>query len=225
VSAFLLDPRLVAAGVRHGFGVRGAKPPDAVTRPRQVHGRAVHEARRPGDAAAVEADAIVCRVAGLAVGVVTADCVPVLLAAGGGRAVAAVHAGWRGLTAGVVTAGVEALAAAAGPAAGVVAAIGPHVGPCCYEVDEPVLAAVRERFTAGVPDGALRPGRAGHAWLDLGWLAVAELARAGVPADAIGRAAARCTACDAERFHSFRRDGPRSGRLLHFVAASAAAAP
>lgn len=217
MSAFLLDPRLAAAGVRHGFGVRGAEPSVPVERPRQVHGTAVHEVRRPGDAAGVEADAIVCRVAGIAVGVVTADCVPILLAADRARAVAAVHAGWRGLTAGVVAAGVAVLAGAGRPPE--LAAIGPHVGPCCYEVDEPVLRAVRARFADGVPADAVRPGRPGHAWLDLGLLAEAELLRAGIPV--VSRATARCTVCDPERFHSYRRDGPRAGRLLHFVAAEA----
>jgi YfiH family protein len=221
VSAFLLDPQLAAAGVRHGFGVRGAEPPGPVERPRQVHGTAVCEVRRPGDAAGVEADAIVCRVPGLAVGVVTADCVPILLAAADARAVAAVHAGWRGLAAGVVAAGASALSATGASPVRLVAAIGPYVGPCCYEVDEPVLRAVRARFPAGVPAGALRPGRPGHAWLDLGLLAEADLLRAGVTE--VSRAAASCTACAPERFHSYRRDGPHAGRLLHFVAAGSAA--
>lgn len=212
----LVDPALVALGVDHGFGLRDDAGPDDLQRPRQVHGVSVHSVARPGDAEGVEADAIVCRRPGVAVGVVTADCVPILLATAGGAAVAAVHAGWRGLCAGVVGAGVAAL-----PAPPVAAAVGPHVGPCCYEVDAPVLAAVRERFGAQPPAGAVRPGRPGHAWLDLGVLVAAELARAGVPT--VGRAAAACTACDAERFHSYRRDGPRSGRLVHYVRARGAA--
>jgi len=168
-----------------------------------------------GDAAPVEADGIVCSLAGVAIGVVTADCVPILLAGRKGPAgctVAAVHAGWRGLCSGVVAAGVASLLEPA-----VVAAIGPHVGPCCYEVDAPVLAAVGERFGPDPPAGAVRPGRAEHAWLDLGLLAAAELQRAGVPPAAISRGTVACTACDPQRFHSYRRDGPRSGRLVHFI--------
>jgi YfiH family protein len=211
----LLDPALVALGVDHGFGLRDDPAPGDLQRPRQVHGVAVHTVARPGDAEGVEADAIVCRLPDVAVGVVTADCVPILLATAGGAAVAAVHAGWRGLCAGVVEAGVAAL-----PAPPVVAAVGPHVGPCCYEVDAPVLEAVRERFGASPPAGAVRPGRAGRAWLDLGVLVAAELARAGVAT--VARATAACTACDAERFHSYRRDGPRSGRLVHWVRARGA---
>jgi YfiH family protein len=212
----LVDPALAALGVDHGFGLRDERGPDDLQRPRQVHGVAVHAVARPGDAAGIEADAIVCRLPGVAVGVATADCVPILLATAGGAAVGAVHAGWRGLCAGVVGAGVAAL-----PAPAAVAAVGPHVGPCCYEVDAPVLDAVRERFGPEPPAGAVRPGRAGHAWLDLGVLVAAELARAGVPT--VGRAAVACTACDADRFHSYRRDGPRAGRLVHFVRVRGAA--
>jgi len=211
-GAPLREPLLEARGVAHGFCLRGDPGPADLERPRQVHGTAVYEAER-GGAAEVEADAIVCRAPGRGVGVVTADCVPILLAGAGGS-VAAVHAGWRGLCAGVVAVGVRALGET--PMA---AAIGPHVGPCCYEVDAPVLDAVRARFGEAAPEGAVRPGRAGHAWLDLGALAARELERAGWPARAIGRAAAACTACDPVRFHSYRRDGPRSGRLVHWVRA------
>jgi len=214
VSVRLHEPLLAALGVEHGFGTRGDAGPGDFERPRQVHGIAVHRVEARGDAAGVEADAIACRLPGVAVGVVTADCVPILLAAAGGRSVVAVHAGWRGLCAGVVPAGVAALGESP-----VVAAIGPHVGACCYEVDAPVLAAVRARFGPAPPAGAVRPGRAGHAWLDLAALVAAELARAGLPQRGIGRATVACTACDAERFHSYRRDGPGSGRLVHFVRA------
>jgi len=212
MSARLHDPLLEALGIEHGFGTRADPGPADLRRPRQVHGVAVHRVGARDDAARVEADVITCDWPGVAVGVVTADCVPILLASADGRSVAAVHAGWRGLCAGVVAAGVAALSA---PPA--VAAVGPHVGACCYEVDAPVLEAVRARFGPEPPDGAVRPGRAGHAWLDLGALVAAELARAGVPQRGIGRASVACTACDPERFHSYRRDGPRSGRLVHFV--------
>jgi hypothetical protein len=149
------------------------------------------------------------------VGVVTADCVPVLLAAGG--AVAAVHAGWRGLAGGVIARAVEALAEATGGAA-TVAAIGPCIGACCYEVDEPVLAALERRFGAALP-GALAPTRAGHALLDLPSLARAALVAAGLAPDSIGALAGACTRCDAERFHSYRRDGATAGRLLSWIEA------
>ena len=95
------------------------------------------------------------------------------------------------------------------------AAIGPHIGPCCYEVDAAVLDALAGRHGQAMGH-AVRTARAGHAMLDLGALTEQSLRAAGVEAD---RLIDVCTRCDAERFHSYRRDGPRSGRLVHFVAA------
>jgi hypothetical protein len=199
------------AGVPHGFGTRGSPARGDVRRPVQVHGAAVLSADS-GDRLG-EADASVATRPGVAVGVVTADCVPVLIAAGG-AAVAAVHAGWRGLARGVIPRALEALSAAA-PGSGLVAAIGPSIGACCYEVDAPVIEAMRERFGAAVEE-ALRPARPGHARLDLAVLARAALLDAGVPAGSIGAVTA-CTRCDADRFHSFRRDGRNAGRLLSWI--------
>lgn len=218
----LLDPLLAGCAPRHGFGVRGWAGPRRLARPRQVHGAVVVDAERcQSGELAPAADAVVTGSPGVAVGVVTADCVPLLLSAPGGRAVAAVHAGWRGLAAGVVEAAVAALAELSCAGSGeLVAAIGPHIGPCCYEVDGPVLEALAARFAASL-GAASRPARPGHEWLDLGALAQAALLAAGVGRDRLGLAAAHCTRCDAQRFHSFRRDGPSAGRLIHFVAARA----
>jgi len=200
------------AGVPHGFGTRTSPVRSDVRRPVQVHGDAVVSADGPH--ALGEADASVATRPGVAVGVVTADCVPVLLAAGP-RAVGAVHAGWRGLARGVIPRALEALTRTA-PGAGLVAAIGPAIGPCCYEVDAPVIDAMRERFGAAA-EAALGPARAGHALLDLAALAREALLGAGVPAASIGQVPGACTRCDAARFHSYRRDGPRAGRLLSWI--------
>lgn len=223
MSAYLTDP--VLEGVYHGFATRSAPPPENYVRPHQVHGAAVVEAAACRDAPEPpDADAIVSSLPGLPVAVVTADCVPVLIAAPSGAAVAAVHAGWRGLAAGVVTAGVEALARESGATApSLVAAIGPHIGPCCYEVDEPVLAALEERHGRGAR-AAARPARPGHAHLDLGAVVRTALLEAGLEGARIGGSAGLCTSCDAELFHSYRRDGSRAGRLLHHVTASGKAA-
>jgi YfiH family protein len=170
-----------------------------------------------GPGLAPEADAVFATEPGVVVGVVTADCVPILLACARGAGVAAVHAGWRGLARGVVEAGVLELARASGaPPARIAAAIGPHIGACCYEVDAPVVDAIAARLGPEALASAA-PVRAGHWLLDLGALAALALARAGVPRRAIGNAAARCTACDAANFHSHRRDGAGAGRLVHFV--------
>jgi YfiH family protein len=216
-GAFLRHPLLESAGVEHGFGVRGAAEPPGVRRPRQVHGAAVVRAAACGAEPRPEADAVLALEPGVAVGVVTADCVPILAASADGRAVLAVHAGWRGLAQGVIETGIAALAEVAGGP--VVAAIGPHVGPCCYEVDEPVIGALARRYADGLAT-ALRPSQPGHAWLDLGQLARQALRAAGLASDAIGTLPGACTACDRRRFHSYRRDGPRAGRLHHFVRAA-----
>ena len=219
MSAYLTDP--VLEGVYHGFATRSAVPPDDYVRPHQIHGAAVVEGAACRDASEPpDADAIVSTLPGLTVAVVTADCVPVLLAVPSGAAVAAVHAGWRGLAAGVVTTGVEALVRASGATApSLVAAIGPHIGPCCYEVDEPVLEALEDRHGRAVRVAA-RPARPGHTYLDLGGLVRTALVEAGLEGAGVGGAAGLCTFCNAERFHSYRRDGSQAGRLLHYVTAS-----
>lgn len=212
---FATDAVLAVLGVEHGFGTRDARAPHDLVRPRQVHGCAVAQISAAGRADPPEADAIVSLAPPFAAAIATADCVPILLAAGAGERVAAVHAGWRGLAAGVVAAGVAALRDAA-PGAPLCAAIGPHIGACCYEVDDPVASRLAERF-GELLAGALRPARAGHGMLDLGALVRHDLERAGLTRGAIGIQAAACTACDPLRFHSYRRDGPAAGRLVHFI--------
>jgi YfiH family protein len=211
-------PLLDRCRVEHGFGVRGAAGPPGLVRPMQVHGAAVATQEECARAAPREADAVVSSAAGVPVGVATADCVPILVATERARAVAAIHAGWRGLARGVVRAGVDALRQLAGPSEELVAVLGPHIGPCCYEVDAPVLEALAERFSGTLAE-ALAPAREGHAMLDLGVLVRSDLAAAGIAPAATGALAGACTCCDPVRFHSYRRDGPGCGRLQHFIAA------
>jgi YfiH family protein len=214
VSGFLEHPLLAARGAEHGFGLRGAAGPADLARPRQVHGRAVARALGAawplGDADAVWSDA-----PAVAVGVVTADCVPILLAGEDARIAAAVHAGWRGLAEGVIGAALDALRTAGAAPETLVAAIGPCIGACCYEVDEPVLARLRARFPGGLGRHA-HATRPGHARIDLGALARLEL-EAALPRGAVGALADACTRCDARRFESYRRDGARAGRLVHWI--------
>jgi YfiH family protein len=215
----LRHPLLEACGVDHGFGRRDRAPPEDVLRPRQVHGSDIVSAAECRREPLPAADGVVSSEPGVAVGIVTADCVPVLLAGEAGGSVAAVHAGWRGLARGVVVQGVDALRQEVGQTR-IVAAIGPHIGSCCYEVDAPVTDAL-SRALGGI-DGAVRPSQPGHVWLDLAALVVDVLSRLGVaPAD-IGQVPGACTRCDALRFHSYRRDGARAGRLVHYVAAARA---
>jgi hypothetical protein len=215
----LRDPLLDALGIAHGFGQRETTAPSDAAFPKQVHGIAVHEHRVCVDPR-VDADAILTREAGASIGIVTADCVPILVAHRDGDSVAAIHAGWRGLAAGVIEAGVRAVAAG-GDVGECVAAIGPAARGCCYEVDEPVRAGLRERY-ATLLDGVLVPGRAGRFQLDLPVLAGRVLEKNGVEKHQIGTAARLCTICAPDRFESYRRDGSAAGRLRHFITRPAA---
>ena len=221
---FLTHPLLSDAGVAHGFGQLGSKEPDDVIRPIQEHGTEVAFVHDVGDPDAAHADAVVSTLAGVPVGVMTADCVPVLMAMDGGRVVAAVHAGWRGIAAGVVPSAFEAMTRSAVGWRRVTAVIGPHIGACCYEVDSPVIERLRVRF-ARLLDSVLTPVSLEHSMLDLGALVRLELIRAGVRAADVGSFPDACTCCDATRFHSHRRDGAGAGRLLHWIVASAVGLP
>ena len=187
---------------------------------RQVHGaRVVHLAAANGraDATKHEADASVTSEVGIACIVRVADCLPVLFAAPGGRAVGAAHAGWRGLAAGVLEATVNEVSAAAQCAPGeIVAWLGACIGPQAFEVGADVLEAFgvdAARPLDAAAAGRFRPGRPGRWFADLPLLARDRLAAAGV-VDATGDG--WCTVSDASRFFSFRRDGSR-GRMVAAV--------
>ena len=218
----LTHPLLATCTVAHGFGQRGCSPPPGLLLPRQVHGGVAARAGPSWRRHPPEADAVVSTFPGRPVGVVTADCVPVLAATRDGAAVVAIHAGWRGLAGGIVAAGVAALREAAPPGVALHAVIGPHIGPCCYEIDAPVVEALAARFGPSYAT-ALRESRPGHHWLDLAQLVRREL-ETEIDAACIGALPDACTRCDRTRFHSVRRDGPRAGRLVHFVAARAGTA-
>lgn len=149
-----------------------------------------------------EGDALFGSAPDLALSVVTADCVPVLLA--GRRGLAAVHAGWRGLVAGVIPATLERLGGAQ------TAWVGPAIGPCCYEVGE----EVSEQVAATSSPGAVLPGPAGRPHLDLIAAARHQLAASGV-----GEVhhVASCTRCEADRLYSYRREGRAAGRNMAFI--------
>jgi polyphenol oxidase len=163
---------------------------------RQLHGAIVQRVYSPsgaaGKAAAIDADGHATALPDIGTTVLTADCLPVAL--GSVAAVAMLHAGWRGLAAGVLEEGVRALHEVGGRAR-IVAVIGPGAGVCCYEVGP----EVHEAF-----DGAHRAGPN----IDLRAIARERLLAAGV---AEVRDVQACTICD-QRFFSHRREGPRAGR-------------
>jgi YfiH family protein len=150
-----------------------------------------------------EVDGHVVAVPGLAPLVFTADCLPVALSGPAGAAM--LHCGWRGLAAGIIAKGAEAVGATE-------AAIGPGIGHCCYEVGDEVLNAF-ERLGAGITaDGAKREvggDRSAHRRLDLVEVATRLLGEAGVERV---ESAGLCTSCEDELFFSHRRDAGRTGR-------------
>ncbi len=194
--------------------------------PSQVHGVGVLEAAReltPEGALAVEADVVVSNDPLVACGVRSADCVPVLLACASTGWVAAVHSGWKGTVAGVVEVAVRALETRGARSHGLVAAVGPHLETCCFEVG----AEVARALAGSAPHGgaalswgpALAPGEARFTRrIDLRRLVTEQLLRAGLDPSRIDHVSG-CTRCDGARFFSYRRDGARSGRLLSAVVA------
>lgn len=180
---------------------------------RQVHGTGVLRARQPSPIPSTDADAVISDRPGLGACVSVADCVPILLADPRSGAVAAVHAGWRGTLAGAAAHAVEALVRECGARPGdLLAAIGPSIGPCCYEVSQDLATRFRDQLgpVAGNPRG--RQSR-----VDL-WLANASILRqAGLLRERV-EVLGHCTACDPERFFSHRRDIGRTGRMVGFVA-------
>jgi len=173
---------------------------------RQVHGTAVHEADGP-PAHEPEADAAVTRARGVVLAILTADCLPILFCADDGSAVAAAHAGWRGLAGGVIEATLERMAT---PAARISAWLGPAIAGRSYEVGDEVRVAFVEPDAGAA--GAFAATRPGHWQCDLYALARRRLAAAGVR-DIHGGGGDTFT--DA-RFYSYRRER-ETGRFATLI--------
>jgi polyphenol oxidase len=188
----------------HGFGTRDSDIParfDRLATLKQVHSADCIAAEgRTGILG--EGDALLENTPGAVVAVKTADCIPLLLVDEAHRAVAAVHAGWRGTSAHIARGAVEAMRTRFGTAPEELhAALGPGIGACCFEVG---------------PEVAKRFGREGRVHIDL----EAENRRQLLDAGVTGRriyASNLCTMCGAGEFHSFRRDRERAGRMYSFT--------
>jgi YfiH family protein len=211
--------RPLAVVARHYFSTRVDAPEatlagalgvelQALVRMKQVHAADVFVANGI-PTSQPEADIAVTDDPALALSVRTADCVPMLLADRRSGAVAAVHAGWKGTAAGAALAAVRSLASTYGTRpADVVAAVGPSIGPCCYEVG-PELAG---HFSSH-PDSDAWFTNHTRPHLDL-WRATRDqLARAGIPERQI-HVCALCTFDHPALFHSYRRDSQNAGRLV-----------
>jgi hypothetical protein len=194
------------AAVEHNREILRSRLPADPVWLQQVHGADVVDAGSAG--ALPRADAAVARTRHCVCAVLTADCVPVLLADRGGAAVGIAHAGWRGLASGVIEA---TLARMAVPAQDVIAWLGPGIGPRAYEVGRDVYDA----FVAREPGAALafEPHGDGKFRADLFALARRRLEAAGVGASFGG---GLCTYTDAARFYSYRRE-KATGRFASLI--------
>ena len=185
-----LRSRVEAAGFR----------PGSVIGMRQVHEARIEKVGQGPDRLVSSCDGLVTAQPGVALVVRTADCLPIVAFGKEGQT-GVVHAGWRGIRAGIPGRLIERLG---GPGAVTGAAIGAGIGPCCYEVGaefEPWFGPQLQR-------------RQGKLYLDLAAAAAKQMERAGLPAGRIERAP-WCTAClAAPELHSYRRDGPAAGRML-----------
>ena len=196
----------------HGFGIRTSEYPAGIITLRQIHSCIVQEAAHMPDGVSdevvAEGDALVSRIPGVLVGIRTADCVPILIADPVTRAVAAIHAGWRGTAGGMVGAAIETLCANGTTKPGdLIAAIGPSIGACCYETGPEVALqfdpAFRSRTTVG-----------GAAHINLRAANEAQLHTAGVSNIWIS---ADCTFCAGAGYYSFRREPGQAGRMISFA--------
>jgi YfiH family protein len=204
VSSRLTLPSLSSLDfIEHDFGTRHSDTPTDVVTVHQIHSARV-VSNRSMPRRQEDADALIENTPGIAIGIKTADCVPVLLADPVRRAVAAIHAGWRGTAGYIVQAAIQSMAAEFGTQAkDLHAAIGPCIGPCCYEVGPEVATEFGVVAT-------------GHVHLDLATVNARQLVAAGVLAHNISTSR-DCTRCQPDVYHSFRRDRDAAGRMISWI--------
>jgi YfiH family protein len=161
--------------------------------------------------AVVDCDALITNIPGVMLGILTADCVPVLLYDRVKHIVAAVHAGWRGTQKEIVSKTIAKMVDAYGcEEADIWAGIGPAIGQCCYEVDEGVA-----KYFSGIPD-ALLEKEGGKYMLNLPYINKYQLLKSGLSVSHIEMSGI-CTACEHERFFSYRKEQGCSGRFVSLI--------
>jgi len=234
------DERASVAANRAKFAAAVAAKQMTLVTLRQIHSDVIHVVAAPA-ADAPKADALATRTPGLLLGVQTADCVPILLADTRQRAVAAIHAGWRGTLARIAVKALGRMRMEFGTRPrDVVAALGPAIGRCCYEVGPEVTQAFAAQFRAAADwfDGPFDQLAHGEEPLWLPWLTMMppghvpppprvqldlraanrwQLADAGVPESKIA-ASNLCTACRTDLLFSYRREGAKTGRMMAVIA-------
>ncbi|HEY0195889.1 MAG TPA: peptidoglycan editing factor PgeF [Kofleriaceae bacterium] len=179
---------------------------------RHVHGVQVYAVGEPL-AADAEFDGLVCDREGPVLGAFAADCVPLLFADPEARICGAAHAGWRGTVHGVAVNVVARMAALGARPAQIRVALGPSIGPCCFEVGPEVVDEFRQTL-GDVPQMVVAGPHKDH--IDLRVAMRAMLERAGVLPEHIDDRPP-CTRCEAERFFSYRRDGKEGGMHMGFI--------
>lgn len=192
---------------------------EALVTVRQVHGSDILVIDEPNEDFShfltLESDAIITNQPGVMIGVCVADCVPLLLLDPVRKVAAAVHAGWQGSAAGLAKKAVSAMRSMFGCSVDdIQAAIGPCIGKCCYEVDEPV----RKGFAQGsIPWNSIAEESGEGKWkLDLAAANRELLLQAGLSASAI-QVSDICVCCVKESFFSYRRDNGETGRQMGFI--------
>lgn len=222
-------PAMRPAAWASAVALSGA-PLARLARVKQVHGRAVRVLERDRVTGvdlsrAPDADAIVSNEPGLALAVQVADCVPILLADPHAGVAAAVHAGWRGTASGVVGEAVRAMVRLGAKPSALVAALGPSIGPCCYEVGAELvdvfLAAGHaqadvDRWFTRASEGGGGPSGDGSLRLDVALANADQLASIGVPRPQI-HACGLCTQTYRDVFDSYRADGVDAGRMAGVI--------
>jgi YfiH family protein len=183
---------------------------------RQVHGAEVlifDDNTRAALTYSLPYDAVITDKKRVALGIWTADCIPILMLDRSKRIIAAVHAGWRGIWGGVIERTVSAMIKTfESSPTDIVAGIGPGIGPCCYEVQQDVKSLFQNCY--GAHDQLIQE-REGRTYLDLSRAAQLELSKVGIPPANI-EAIPLCTSCRQDLFFSFRRD-KKPGRQLSFI--------
>jgi YfiH family protein len=192
-----------------------ACPGVRIVRLQQVHGNRVHSIAAADDGERRVGDGMVTKISGIILAIFTADCVPVLMVDLENGVVGALHAGWRGVLAGIASEGVRAMAALGAHRQQIRVALGPAIGSCCFEVD----AELANHFVSQLPPAAAfcHPGRTGKKHLDLRGILRSQLLEAGVAVASIVETGP-CTRCNSDRFFSRRAAaGAVTGLQMSFI--------
>jgi YfiH family protein len=208
------DPKVVSQNVcdmKLAVGIHDGR----IVTMKQVHGDQIVEVKDKKLKEAGEADGMMTAATDIFLGVLTADCVPILFIAPKNKLVAAVHAGWRGTLAGIAEKAVRLFNDRYGvEASELEVALGPSIGSCCYEVKDDVADPLLKRW-GGIAQASIQ-NRDGKTYLDLRLLNRGVLAQAGIPATNIFQVGP-CTSCSPTDFFSYRRERSETGRQISFI--------